>query len=70
MASPLVNAFASPVMIRRKRGIAVTLPTGEPTNFRVTWDGVWISPVFWSLPPPSALTSSSSCPFCRRSTGQ
>lgn len=27
---PLVNALASPVMIRRKRGIATTLPVGLP----------------------------------------
>ena len=34
--------------------VAGTFPAGEPTNFSVTWEGVWISPVFWSLPPPSA----------------
>lgn len=42
LATPLVNDMASPVMIRRKRGISTTLPTGLPRNVSETEAGVWI----------------------------
>ncbi len=70
LAVPLTKAFASPVMMRSSRGIAVTSPVGLPWKVSVTSFGVTISPALPSIPPPGELASCSWVPFCRRRTGQ
>ncbi len=71
LASPLVNAFASPVMIRRKRGIAGDPADGGADELqRHLGRCLDLTDVLVPPPPPSASTSASFCPFCSRSTGQ
>ena len=66
---PLVTAFASPVMTRRKRGIATTFAARLPRNGSVTEVGVRIVPMLPSAPPPGAPASSPAVRMSR-STGQ
>ncbi len=70
LAGPFTKAFASPVMMRRRRGIATTLLFGLPTNVSVAALAVTIWPELPSVPPPGLSASRSCLPFCRRSTGQ
>ncbi|GAA2222424.1 hypothetical protein GCM10010104_11320 [Streptomyces indiaensis] len=70
VAPPFALAFASPVMMRRKRGMATTLVAGLPTKVRLADVGVRILPTLPSAPPPGLPASALSTPARSRSTGQ
>ena len=68
-ARPFVTAFASPVAMRRNRGIAVTVLRGLPRNSRRTSLGSMMLPMLPSARLCSARSELSS-PLRSRRTGQ
>src|SRR5690348_18471031 len=68
-AGPLVMVFASPVTIRRNRGMGTTLAWALPRNWIDTALGAMILPRLPSAPPPGWSASSPSV-VVSRMTGQ
>src|SRR4029453_5603564 len=68
-AGPLVMVFASPVTIRRNRGMGTTLAWALPRNWIDTALGAMILPRLPSAPPPGWSASSPSVVMSRM-TGQ